>query len=161
MQRQPTPRADILLSVFLIIVCVITLWESRKIPPGSFEPLGSGPVPQTIAVLIILLCLSVIVRARTQLRSGSVAAEATDTLTLRTLDTIIFAVLTIVYAAILHLRWLDFALLTTLFLIVTIGLLTRFQTRQLPIVIGVAAVMGYGCEYLFTQVFVVDLPGAF
>ena len=42
-----------------------------------------------------------------------------------------------------------------------IGLLVRFQRRHLPWVALVGVSMGYGCQYVFTRVFVVDLPGAF
>ena len=160
MQRTPTPRADISLSAFLIVVCVVALWESREIPPGTFEPLGSGPVPQATAILIVFLCLIVIVRAIGQLRQPAIINTA-EPLVLRTFDTALIAVLTVIYVAILHMRWLEFALLTTCYLVLTIGLLTRFRLSQIPVIVVIALLMGYGCQYLFTQVFVVDLPGVF
>lgn len=163
MQRKATPQADIVLSVFLIVVCAAVLWESRKIPPGTFEPMGSAPVPQAVAGLIIVLCLVVILKAILQLRTGNTDDanndEADEALILRPLDAAAVLVLTIIYCLILEFRLLSFAVATILFLTVTISLLTRLQPRLLPLTIIIAVIMGYGCQYLFTQVFVVDLPG--
>ncbi|MGF1475013.1 MAG: tripartite tricarboxylate transporter TctB family protein, partial [Geminicoccaceae bacterium] len=77
----------------------------------------------------------------------------------RWLDAMGVTVLTLVYVAAMHGRLFGFAILTTVFLILTIGLLTRFQVRTLPWVVGIAAATGFGCQYLFTRVFIVDLPG--
>jgi hypothetical protein len=41
---------------------------------------------------------------------------------------------------------------------VTIAFLARFERRLLPVAAVVALIMGFGCEYVFTRVFVVDLP---
>ena len=57
------------------------------------------------------------------------------------------------------LRVVDFAILTALFLLVTIGTLTRFERRLLPLIVVLALVVGFGCQYVFTRIFVVDLPG--
>ena len=52
-----------------------------------------------------------------------------------------------------------FAIVTTVFLTATIFVLCRFDVRKLPVILLVAAITGFGCQYLFTRVFVVDLPG--
>ena len=48
-----------------------------------------------------------------------------------------------------------------LFLFVTIALLLRFRRRSLPVIAAVSAIVGFGCQIVFTKVFIVDLPGAF
>lgn len=162
MQRKPTPHADITLSAFLIVVCCAVLWESRKIPPGSFEPLGSGPIPQAVAALIILLCLVIMLQAVAQLRRGPARdAAAAEELVLRPLDAAAVFALTVAYVAILAFGLVSFALATVVFLFITIALLTRFKPMLLPIALLVGVVMGFGCQYLFTEVFVVDLPSGY
>ena len=153
-----SPRTDFGLALFLIVVCAVVLFETRDIPPGTFEPLGSAPIPQATAGLIILCSLIVMARAVLQTRRGAVET-AYDELELRPRDAALVLGLTVVYVLMLQFRLLDFAPLTVLFLIASIGLLVRFERRQLPWVVLVALVMGYGCQYLFTRVFVVDLPG--
>ena len=49
--------------IFIIGVCIAVLVESWDLPPGTFEPLGSAPIPQAIAYVIIGLCLIILVRA--------------------------------------------------------------------------------------------------
>jgi hypothetical protein len=56
-------KRDIGLMSFIIAVCVAVLVESWDLPPGTFEPLGSGPVPRAIAFVIIGLCSIILVRA--------------------------------------------------------------------------------------------------
>ncbi|MGI9334015.1 MAG: tripartite tricarboxylate transporter TctB family protein [Gammaproteobacteria bacterium] len=159
MQRKPSPRADLGLGAFLIAVCAAVLYESRAIPPGTFEPLGSAPVPQTVASLIIVLSLAVMVRAWRSLRAGQ--SDGRPDVVPRWADAALAAALTVVYALTLEFRIGRFDVLTTLYLFATIGLLVRFRRRSLPAVALVAAVVGFGCQLLFTRVFVVDLPGAF
>jgi len=158
MQRRPTPVADLGVSVFLIVLCGLVLWETRKLPPGSFEPLGSAPVPRTVASLIILLCLTVIARAVGQLRRGAGAAATAEETSPRAVDAFALFLLTLAYVAVLALGLGSFAVTTSLFLTLAIWGLARFDRGALPWAIGVALVMGFGCEYLFTKVFVVDLP---
>ena len=153
----PCPRTDLALGLFLIVVCGAVLWEARTIPPGVFEPLGSAPIPQTTAGLIILLALVVMARALRALRTGA-APPAAD-LALRPLDAAAVIALSALYVLAMAFRLVDFAILTTVFLILTIGILTRFERRLLPIVVVLALITGFGCQYVFTRIFVVDLPG--
>jgi hypothetical protein len=149
-------RFDIGVALVLIVIAAIAIWEAADLPPGTFEPLGSARVPQMTAGLIILLSLWVIVRA--MLREDGVG-DAEPFGTARWRDAAIVAVLTVVYVAALHFRITTFAIITTVFLTATIFVLVRFNVAKLPIILLVAAITGFGCQYLFTRVFVVDLPG--
>ena len=153
-----SPRTDIGLALFLIVVCGAVLWEARSIPPGVFEPLGSAPVPQATAGLILLLALVVMGRALHALRQEARARPAED-LARRPLDAAAVIAFTALYVLAMALRLFDFAILTAIFLLVTIGALTRFERRLLPLIILIALVTGFGCQYVFTRIFVVDLPG--
>lgn len=153
-----SPRTDIALALFLITVCSVVLFETRNIPPGSFEPLGSAPIPQATAGLIILCALVVMVRAVLVSIRGQ-AAEGEPDPDVRPRDAALVLGLTALYILALQVRLLDFAPTTVVFLFAAIGLLVRFERRLLPWVGVVAVLTGYGCQYVFTRVFVVDLPG--
>lgn len=152
-----SPRTDIGVALLVIVLCCAVLWQAARLPPGSFEPLGSAPVPQATAGLIILLCLWVIGRATLALARGEVTAAEDETVP-RPLDAAVVFLLTLAYVALMAFRLAGFALITSLFLFVAIGFLVRFERRLLPWAAVVGLAMGYGCQYVFTRIFVVDLP---
>lgn len=150
---------EIGVSGLVIAICAVVLWQTLSLPPGSFEPLGSAPVPQATAAIIILCCLVVIARAVSRLRSRNAGdAPQAPPATSPASALIIFAG-ALVYVAALHSRLVHFGMLTFLFLIVVIWALERFRRRALLPAALVAAVVGFGSHYVFTQFFVVDLPG--
>ncbi|MGP1396302.1 MAG: tripartite tricarboxylate transporter TctB family protein [Inquilinaceae bacterium] len=159
MNNVKTPRTDIGLSVFLIVVCSAVLWESRRLPPGTFEPLGSAPIPRIVAGLIILLSLVVIAQAGLTLRRGRAAPPAADDMLVpRPVDAAAIFLLTVAYVLAMALGLIGFAVGTALFLFVSIGLLVRFRPRLLVVAALIAVLMGFGCQYVFTHIFFVDLP---
>lgn len=172
MKHSSTSRAEISVSLFLMAVCAVVLWESRGIPPGTFEPLGSAPIPQATAIVIILLCAITVTRAfrhisREQSRSPTVGKRIDQDVELEYAHqpqhktALIVLALTIMYGLVLHSKAVSFALATVVFLFFTMGLLVRFEPRSMVTVAIIAIVMSFGSQYVFTKVFVVDLPGAF
>ena len=158
MSRSTSPVADLCFGGFLLAACSAVLWESRDIPPGTFEPLGSGPVPRVVAGVIIVLTVYVMLRAWTTLHAG-VARKDPDAPAPRWADVLVLSALTLAYALALHLRLGRFDMLSSVYLFLAIGVLVRFERRRLPVVAGVALLTGFGSQFLFTRVFVVDLPG--
>ncbi|HRY25377.1 MAG: tripartite tricarboxylate transporter TctB family protein [Geminicoccaceae bacterium] len=153
MQDRVDPRVEIGVALMVIVIAAIALFETRDIPPGSFEPLGSAPVPQATAGLIILMALGLIVRACLDRRP--VARPPREGLA----DAGAVLLLTLLYVTAMHYRLTTFAVMTTIYLVLTIGTLIRFRPRSMPLVLALAAVVGFGSQYVFTRVFVVDLPG--
>ena len=158
MDLQGSPRWELGVAAFFVIVCSVVLWETRSIPPGTFEPLGSAPVPQATALFIMMLSVAVGVSAVRRLRlSGEpVGAEGHNP---RPLDAVAVAVLAAGYVIILDSRVVDFAPLTAVFLFIVISLLARFKLTTMAGAAVVGVVTGWGAQYIFTRVFVIDLPG--
>ena len=149
-------RFDIGVALVLIVIAAVAIFEAADLPPGSFEPLGSAWVPQVTAGLIILFALWVIIRA--MLRDDGVR-DVKPPGAARWGDAAIVGLLTVLYVTALQFRITTFAIVTTIFLTATIFVLARFDTAKLPVILVLAAITGFGCQYLFTRVFVVDLPG--
>ncbi|MEM9221234.1 MAG: tripartite tricarboxylate transporter TctB family protein [Pseudomonadota bacterium] len=145
------------MAVFFVTACLFILWETRTIPPGTFEPLGSAPVPQATAVFIMMLSIAVAIGALRKIRSG--VTDAPPDYQPRPVDAICVAALTIVYVLALDHRVMDFAPLTALFLFISITLLVRLRPAAMAMAGLVGAIVGWGAQYIFTRVFVVDLPG--
>ena len=53
---------------------------------------------------------------------------------------------------------MPFAWMTTFFLVITIWGLERFEKNKFFPALITAIVIGFASEYLFTEVFIVDLP---
>jgi hypothetical protein len=116
-------------------------------------------VPQGAAGIIIALCLIVVGRAIGRWRLGT-AQEGGEGLSRRhMLDAVIVSALTVVFVLVMQLRATSFGIMTTVYLTATIGWLVRFRPRLLPGIVVLALVIGFGCQYVFTRVFIVDLPG--
>ncbi|MGH1479819.1 MAG: tripartite tricarboxylate transporter TctB family protein [Geminicoccales bacterium] len=149
-------RFDIGVALVFIVIASVAIWEAADLPPGSFEPLGSAWVPQITAGLIILLALWVIIGA--MLRDDG-ARDVPPPGAARWRDAVIVALFTMLYVTALQFRITTFAIVTTVFLTATIFVLARFNVAKLPVILVLAAITGFGCQFLFTRVFVVDLPG--
>ena len=149
-------RFEVWVSLLVILICVIFLWESWDLPPGSFEPLGSGPVPQATAFIVIFCAGLVILNALKQSVQLSANEETKEKPSIRA--GFIISLATVVYSLVLHFRLMPFAWMTTLFLIITIWGLEKFDRKKFLPALITAIIIGFASEYLFTEVFIVDLP---
>ena len=149
-------RFEVWVSLLVILICVIFLWESWDLPPGSFEPLGSGPVPQATAFVVIFCAGRVILNALKKSVQLSEHEETQEKPSIRA--GLIISSATVVYSLVLHLRLMPFAWMTTLFLIITIWGLEKFERKKFLPALITAIIIGFASEYLFTEVFIVDLP---
>ena len=149
-------RFEVWVSLLVILICVIFLWESWDLPPGSFEPLGSGPVPQATAFIVIFCAGLVILNALKKSIQLSENEETKEKPSIRA--GLIISSATVVYSMVLHLRLMPFAWMTTLFLIITIWGLEKFDRKKFLPALITAIIIGFASEYLFTEVFIVDLP---
>ena len=158
MERRPLTEIGV--SALIIAICAVFWVQAYKLPPGSFEPLGSGPVPMYTASIIVVCCLIVMARAANVLARGPGLRAAFDAEFAggSPAAAISMAAATIAYVALLNLRVGSFGLITFVFLTVLIWGLERFRLRVLPSAAVTAAIAAFGAEYLVTHVFVVDLP---
>lgn len=181
-------KRDIGLMIFIIGVCIAVLVESWDLPPGTFEPLGSGPVPQAIAFFIIGLCSIILIRAfialtrhkgvqKTEAEVKLEAEEKASGFRPRPWSAVAVLLFTGLYITILYLGIIGFGIVTVLFLfgiiVFLIGmeplrafgrLITTFDRSHFaaarPVIIAaiIALIMGFGCEIVFTKIFYIDLP---
>ncbi|MGA0401993.1 MAG: hypothetical protein ACO3PX_18640, partial [bacterium] len=71
---------------------------------------------------------------------------------------LIISIATVIYSLVLHFRLMPFAWMTVLFLVTTIWGLEKFEKKKFLPALITAIVIGFASEYLFTEVFIVDLP---
>ncbi|MDW4497215.1 tripartite tricarboxylate transporter TctB family protein [Sulfitobacter sp. D35] len=158
MDRRPFTEIGVCLLIALI--SLVFLVQALALPPGTFEPLGSGPVPKWTALVVIACCLGVCVSAarylarqpdpkaifRDEFEGGNPASG------------LLMMGLTVAYVALLQSRLIGFGVLTTGYLVLLILAMERFRLRALPFALGIALIAAFGAQYVFTRVFFVDLP---
>ena len=155
--KPPVPaRVEAPFALVLIALAGLMLIESRHIAPTVFDALGSSAVPLAVAGLIVVLSLAVL--ARTARRKRATASGETAP-TARRLDALMVLLLTAGFVAAMQAGLLSFGWLATAYLVLTIGWLERFAPARLPYVVVLAAVAGFGLQYVFTRIFIVNLPG--
>jgi hypothetical protein len=128
---------------------------------------GSFVVPSliigTTCLLIFMVIISHLREKRQQRIDGENFAEfAADNETASFIPRPWLAVgylaMIIVYTILLALRVSSFAVLSSVFVFLGIALLLRFNKTQFWVALALALIMGFGCEYLFTEIFTLDLP---
>jgi putative tricarboxylic transport membrane protein len=157
---------DRLLAGALIVVMAVVIWGTLELPPPSFEPLGAAAFPRGLAILIALLALPILFGRDRRgpaipEQAGSPAGEGTggDGIVRRQpLMAVILIAAAAGLAALMQVRTIDFSILATAFLFATMTALNRFSIRAMPLSILIALVVGFGIDYIFTQVLIVDLP---
>jgi hypothetical protein len=149
-------RFEVWVSLLVILICFVFLWESWDLPPGTFEPLGSGPVPKATACIIIFCCLCVIWNSFK--RKSETGDDGGDPGVISFSAGLTIFVSTILYTSLLHFRAMPFSLMTILFLVFTIWGLERFKRKKFLPALLTGLIIGFATEYLFTEVFIVDLP---
>lgn len=140
--------------------CLITYTAAAALPPGRFEPLGSGPVPKYTAAVVIVTCLVVIARAALRIarlpdRTAALRSELTGG---RPLMAIYVMGLSVVYVAFIQTRAVPFAPLSAVYLLGLIWGMERFSIRKLLPALVTALVFAFGAGLVFSRVFFVDLP---
>ncbi len=145
---------DAVFAILCILLAAAVLWDLRTVPPPVFDPIGSAAVPRALAWLMIAFSLWVLIsglirKAKPAEGKGGRAQWAAM---------ICVAAITLVYAVFITFAWLDFGIVSALYLFATITFLERPPYRQIPFILLLSTGIGFGCDHVFTQFFFIDLP---
>jgi hypothetical protein len=141
-----------------IAIAAAFLWDSRKLGPGIFEPIGPAPVPRAVAWTVIALAGAMALRAGWRLAHGRAAAAAPPDYAPRPWAAAILIAGLATYIGAMGLGLVSYAPATIAFLSLAIWFLADFRRRALPLAIVIAVALGFGLRYLFTKILVTDLP---
>jgi hypothetical protein len=146
--------AEVFVSLLTIAIAVLFLWDARRYTASPFEPVGSGAIPAGVAVASIVLGGLMLTQATRQLLANKGSANAQE-LSLRVLGAFL---LSVIYAAILASGWVRYAFITAVFFVLAALVLAERPKPLLPWTLGLGAVMGFGLDYVFRNVFVTNIP---
>lgn len=165
-QKRRERRADLGLALVMMIISAVVWWEASKLASAPFDPLGPKSFPMWIAAALGLLSLVAIIiilvgralgRSDTSLILGIGDGTPTD-YALRPGLALIASLLTVAYVAALTLTGAGF-LWVTIAYIGALGWAMSDRTPRHAIIAAVIAVVAGGAiTYLFTKIFVLDLP---
>ena len=150
------PYLDIVISLSLVALAIVVLIAAKEIPPPFFDPIGSAAFPKYTAYLIIFLAL--VIGIRSILLSQLLPIESKRGFKLEPILAAYTVGVPALYVLSMNLGWASFRIATTLFIFALAALLSRFDKRVLIVSAITAPVFGFGGQYLFTEVFYMDLP---
>ena len=148
---------DTLVALGLLGLCGLVLLESLSIPHTAFDALGSARVPQVAAGVIAVLSLVVLGRSVAKLRASPKKREPAPIR--RRIDAVVVLALSAALVLAMQADVASFGVLASFFLIVAIGWLEFFKLKRMPLIAGLSIAVGFGCAYVFTKIFIVNLPG--
>lgn len=153
---------DVVFALVVIAFCGIVYWQTLKLPPPRYEPLGPAAVPQALSAIVAVLAAGVLVRrVMTPGRRGEGpgdTAVAGPGFTPRPAMAAGALALTTSYVGAMDLGILGFVEASVLFLTLTGLFLGRRDWRRLPVLVGAALAVSLGSHFVFTRVFYIDLP---
>jgi len=153
------PFTEIGVCALIATICAVFLVQALKLPPGRFEPLGSGPVPTWTSIIVIFCCAFVILRALLYLREQDVTEVLRYEFTGgNPVGGVIVMGLTVAYVGALHLGIAGFGVLSFVYLTLLILGMEGFARHRIVPALILSAVAAFGAQYVFTEIFVVDLP---
>ena len=155
-EKKRIPYLDIIISLSLIALAAVVLIAAKDIPPPFFDPIGSAAFPKYTAYLIIFLAL--VIGFRSILLSPLLPREPKRGFKLEPLLAAYTVAVPVLYVLSMNLGWASFRIATTVFIFALAALLSRFEKRVLIVSALIAPVFGFGGQYLFTEVFYMDLP---
>tara|TARA_R110002124_G_scaffold49691_12_gene145497 strand:- start:18 stop:494 length:477 start_codon:yes stop_codon:yes gene_type:complete len=153
------PLTEIGVSALIALICLVFLIQALALPPGRFEPLGSGPVPTWTAIIVIGCCLAVILSAALSMRGTDIAeAIKLEFSGGNPIGGAVMLGLTVAYIGALQIKLAGFGIVTFVYLLLLILGMEPFARKRIVPAIILSAVAAFGAQYIFTKIFVVDLP---
>lgn len=154
--KSTTPRLDLAVCGGLIALAVLILMGVKDLPPPFFDPVGSAAFPKYAAYLVIALAIAIGLRAFISLK----AERSKESQGFRNEPLLALSVVLIpsIYIASMQIGWLSYRISTVVFIFLLSSILARFDKRVMIWSGIVALVFGFGGQYLFTEIFYMDLP---
>lgn len=153
---------DVVVGLALVALAAVVWWQAGRLPPPTFDPIGPAAIPKAVALVIAVLGLTMCAVALQAARAGDAdpavgGAEAPQGWPALRRALAVVAML-LLYGGLLEVKGFGFTLATILFVAATGILLSRGERRVMLASVVCALILAFGCRYVFTQIFYIDLP---
>lgn len=149
---------DVCLAAICILYAGLIYNEALKIPPAFFDTLGSAAVPMGCAAILVVLSVLLVLQTRKAQNTTPPREEDTESFRQRWDVAVGIVVLASAYLGVMSLNWLGFAWATVGFVTLATLLLGGLRKSTLIIGLSLSALLGFGGQYLFTEILFIDLP---
>lgn len=150
---------DRILGCVLIALCGLVYWGTMDLPPPTYEPIGPAALPRLLAIVVAVLSLPLVIKPASYPQSVSRETEQGGEVIRPTpWMAVALMALSVVFAMVMQSRMVPFSILATAYLVVVMGVMTRFRRSAWLVTLIVSPVIGFGLEYIFTHIFIIDLP---
>jgi len=130
--------------------------ERRVATVDLRESVGMPNLPAILFTAVMLLAVAAAIRAIRQ--RAAAPPRQDDEASHRTAVTVATLILTFFYALVLSRDWVDFRVATVVFVVAS-GITLAHRRRRMALwIVPLALILAFGLHYLFTRVFVTDLP---
>ena len=147
-------RSAVGVAVICVAVAAAFLVDGWSLKPGTFEPIGSGTVPNGIACIVIALALAVGGQAIQGLRRSE-AARVQDERWFRTVAAFAW---TAAYALVLSTGAVRYQWATAVYGPVLVMILADRPLRILRWAAPLGIALAFGLDYVFRRILVTDIP---
>jgi putative tricarboxylic transport membrane protein len=164
----PDGREDLALAVAIWVLAGTVYWSASQLPPPIFDPVGSAAIPKlvsiTLAIIAAVILLQRIAIGRRNQEATAVSSSIARDMPLGTAAPlrggIALACILIMlgYTAIMTYGLLGFRDSTIPFIILLGGTLSRFRRSTMLILVPSAFMIGFGFDWLFSEILYIDLP---
>ena len=158
MSQRYTSIQDYIISAFTIMLAALVLWGARAIPPPFFDPLGSAAVPKACAYILIAIALGISIRRYFENKSSPGSDGEDEGFKREPMRALGVVGLSVLYTLAMGAGWLGFRWGTICYITLTGALLAKGNKKVMAISLALGLLFGIGGQYLFTNVFYIDLP---
>jgi Tripartite tricarboxylate transporter TctB family len=157
---------DVAFALFCLGVAGVSWWEARGLPPGKFDPLGSGAVPIFLCSVMAALGSLILLRVALGLAVGharqsllvGVHADGDDPADRRPGRAVATVALTVAYVLAMHRGWLSFLPATSGFLVFLGAVLVERTARAQALSLVVGLTTAVFLDVVFRRILILDLP---
>lgn len=137
--------------------------DSLDLPPPRFDVLGSAAVPRALCVILIGMAVFLALHAifgLLRVKKLPAPLSDDDQILLRPRSGLAVATLglVLIYTGLLQHGVANYGVLTSIFLFLVAIILSSGQRKIAIFAFSLACIVGFGGEYIFNNIFLIDLP---
>lgn len=140
----------------ILVISGLILNQALSIPKGTFEPLGSAPVPIAVCVVLSALALCQFFASVFVLFKSRILFFIS--FNIRVIDVLLISLVILIYVYLIQIRFSSYGSMTSIILFSIFIILTRAKKYTLIPSFLISLALSYSLQWIFTRILFVNLP---